>query len=99
MEDALYIRIESTSGPAVGGPGLGKREHMAESENYTAEAEASSMDPHDWGRAMALAVTRLAEQMAPAESDDIHAALVGRELHLKISDEPEGVMIRISTQK
>ncbi|WP_024365980.1 hypothetical protein [Arthrobacter sp. TB 26] len=66
-------------------------------ENYSAEAEASSMDPHDWGRAMALAVTRLAEQIAPADSEDIHAALVGKDLHLKIRDDDSGVTITVST--
>ena len=66
-------------------------------ENYSAEAEASSMDPHDWGRAMALAVTRLAEQLAPADTDDIHATLVGRDLHLKIRDDAAGVIITVST--
>ena len=66
-------------------------------ENYSAEAEASSMDPHDWGRAMALAVTRLAEQIAPTDSEDIHAALVGKDLHLKIRDDDSGVTITVST--
>lgn len=55
------------------------------------------MDPHDWGRAMALAVTRLAEQLAPEDSEDIHASLVGRDLHLKIRDDPDGVTITVST--
>lgn len=66
-------------------------------ENYSAEAEASSMDPHDWGRAMALAVTRLAEQIAPADSEDIHASLVGKDLYLKIRDDDAGVTITVST--
>ncbi|MDR7082063.1 hypothetical protein J2X01_001348 [Arthrobacter ginsengisoli] len=66
-------------------------------ENYSAEAEASSTDPHDWGRAMALAVTRLAEQIAPADSEDIHAALVGKDLRLKIRDDSAGVIITVST--
>ena len=66
-------------------------------ENYSAEAEASSTDPHDWGRAMALAVTRLAEQIAPADSEDIHASLVGKDLHLKIRDDSGGVTIVVST--
>jgi hypothetical protein len=70
---------------------------MTEPEKYSATAEASSMDPHDWGRALALALTRLAEQIAPEGSDDIHTLLVGRDLHLKISDEPAGVSIRVST--
>jgi hypothetical protein len=71
---------------------------MSESqENYSAEAEASSRDPHDWGRAMALAVTRLAEQIAPADSEDIHAVLVGKDLHLQIRDDSGGVTITVST--
>lgn len=55
------------------------------------------MDPHDWGRAMALAVTRLAEQLAPEDSEDIHASLVGRDLHLTILDDSSGVTITVST--
>jgi hypothetical protein len=66
-------------------------------ENYSAVAEASSMDPHDWGRAMALAVTRLAEQLAPEGSEDIHTSLVGRDLQLKIRDDGSGVTITVST--
>ena len=46
---------------------------------------------------MALAVTRLAEQLEPGGSEDIHALLVGRDLFLKISDEPGGVTITVST--
>ena len=76
----------------------GKREYMSEpQENYSAEAEASSTDPHDWGRAMARAVTRLAEQLAPADSEDIHASLVGKDLRLLIRDDAEGVTITVST--
>ncbi len=70
---------------------------MTEPESYSAEAEASSMDPHDWGRAMALAVTRLAAQLAPGDSEDIHASLLGRDLRLLISDDPAGVRITVST--
>jgi hypothetical protein len=72
---------------------------MAETEEtYFAEAEATSRDPHDWGRAMALAVTRLAGQLAPAGSPDIHASLVGRDLRLRIRDDPAGVTISISSE-
>jgi hypothetical protein len=66
-------------------------------ENYSAEADASSTDPHDWGRAMALAVTRLAEQLAPEGTADIHDSLVGKDLHLKIRDDAAGVTITVST--
>lgn len=78
--------------------GRRKRGQMTETENYSATAESSSVDPHDWGRAMALALTRLAEQIAPGGSEDIHALLVGRDLHLKIGDEPGGVTITVSTE-
>lgn len=71
---------------------------MTEAENISAEAEANSRDPHDWGRAMALAVTRLAEQLAPAGSDDIHASVVDKDFRLTIRDDPEGVLITVSTQ-
>jgi hypothetical protein len=66
-------------------------------ENYSADAEASSTDPHDWGRAMALAVTRLAEQLAPEGSEDIHTSLVGKDLRLRIRDDGSGVTITVST--
>lgn len=71
---------------------------MTEAENISAEAEANSRDPHDWGRAMARAVTRLAEQLAPEGSEDIHASVVDRELCLTIRDDPDGVLITLSTQ-
>jgi len=67
-------------------------------DDYTAEAEASSRDPHDWGRAMALALTRLAEQLAPEDAEDMHASLVDRPLQLTIRDEAAGVMITVSTK-
>jgi hypothetical protein len=55
------------------------------------------MDPHDWGRAMALALTRLAEQIAPEGSDDIHTLLVDRPLSLRIRDDAAGVTITVAT--
>lgn len=67
-------------------------------EYHSAEAEASSRDPHDWGRAMALALTRLAEQLADEDSEDIHAVLVDRPLNLEIQDEEDGVCITVSTR-
>jgi hypothetical protein len=67
-------------------------------ETYSAEAEASSRDPHDWGRAMALALTRLAEQLAPEDSENRHASLVDKPLQLRIRDDGGGVTITISTE-
>lgn len=91
------VRIPFRAPRAVRAPEAESGDYMTESENYSAEAEASSMDPHDWGRAMALAVTRLAEQLAPEDSEDIHAALVGKDLCLTITDDDEGVVIKVST--
>lgn len=48
---------------------------------------------------MALALTRLAEQLAPEDSEDMHASLVDRPLHLRIRDDGAGVTIAISTQE
>ncbi|MFS0718190.1 hypothetical protein ABC337_08385 [Arthrobacter sp. 1P04PC] len=66
-------------------------------DHHTAEAEASSRDPHDWGRAMALALTRLAEQLDPEGGEDMHTTLVNRPLQLQIRDDGEGVTITVST--
>ena len=57
-----------------------------------AEAVATSRDHHHWGRAMAVAIGKLADQLA---SEDGHEALMGRELRLRITEDPEGVRITV----
>ncbi|WP_284756130.1 hypothetical protein [Arthrobacter sp. efr-133-R2A-120] len=57
-----------------------------------AEAVATSRDPHHWGRAMAVAISKLADQLA---SEDGHEALVGRDLRLRITTDPDGVRITV----
>ena len=48
---------------------------------------------------MALAVTRLAEQLAPADSEDIHTALVGKNLCPTIRHDAERVNTTVSTAR
>lgn len=64
------------------------------SYSYTASAASSSRDPHDWGRAMASAMTSLAEE-ADAGGDPAHEALYGQDLHLSITPTEEGVLITL----
>lgn len=53
---------------------------------YTATARASSTHPHDWGRAMAVAIGDLVSQ-AEAGGDEVeHENLYGEELHLVIKE-------------
>jgi hypothetical protein len=58
----------------------------------SAEAVATSREPQHWGRAMAVAIGKLADQLASKEG---HEALLGRELRLRITEDPEGVRIAV----
>jgi hypothetical protein len=58
----------------------------------SAEAVATSRDHHHWGRAMAVAIGKLADKLATEEG---HEALLGRELRLRITEDPEGVRIEV----
>lgn len=57
-----------------------------------AEAVATSREPQHWGRAMAVAIGKLADQLA---SEDRHEALMGRELRLRITADPDGARISV----
>ncbi|MFH5879122.1 hypothetical protein [Arthrobacter sp. NA-172] len=59
---------------------------------HSAEAVATSRDPHHWGRAMAVAITKLADNLA---SEEGHEALMGHELRLRITEEPGGARITL----
>lgn len=64
------------------------------SATYTAAATANSKNPHDWGRAMAAAMTDLVEQ---SETDSsAHEELYGEDLHLLIEETKNGVRIHLS---
>jgi hypothetical protein len=61
---------------------------------YTASATANSKNPHDWGRAMAAALTDLVEQSeSDAASPD---ELYGENLCLVIEETETGVQIHLS---
>lgn len=56
----------------------------------SAEAVATSREPQHWGRAMAVAIGKLGDQLA---LKDGHEALMGRELRLLITTDPDGARI------
>ncbi|MDP9907767.1 MULTISPECIES: hypothetical protein [Arthrobacter] len=58
----------------------------------SAEAVATSREPQHWGRAMAVAISKLADQLA---SEDAHEALMGRELRLRVTPDPDGARISV----
>lgn len=62
---------------------------------YSATESSSSKHPGDWGRAMAVALTRLVDQ-ARADGYFIeHDNLFGASLHLTITEVAHGVQITI----
>ena len=61
---------------------------------YKASAAANSKNPHDWGRAMAAALSDLVEQSeSDAASPD---ELYGENLRLVIEETESGVQIHLS---
>ncbi|MBG6215958.1 hypothetical protein IWX75_000395 [Arthrobacter sp. CAN_A6] len=65
-------------------------------KKFTATEESSSKHPHDWGRAMAVAISRLADMAREAGDEFEHEALLGEDLHLFVEDTDDGVDITIS---
>lgn len=63
---------------------------------FAATAESTSKHPHDWGRAMAVAICRLTDMAREAGDPVHHEALVGEDLHLFVEDTEEGVNITMS---
>lgn len=62
---------------------------------YSATENSSSKHPCDWGRAMAVALTRLVDQ-ARADGHDIeHDNLYGARLDLTITEAEHGVQITL----
>ncbi|AIY00519.1 hypothetical protein ART_0920 [Arthrobacter sp. PAMC 25486] len=63
--------------------------------NYSAIESSSSKHPADWGRAMAMALTRVVAQ-ARADGHDIeHDNLYGTDLHLTITEADPGVQVTL----
>lgn len=65
-------------------------------KKFTVTEESTSKHPHDWGRAMAVAISRLTD-LAREAGDTVHdEALIGEELQLFVEDTEDGVNISIS---
>jgi hypothetical protein len=58
-------------------------------ENHTAAESSSSRHPQDWGRALSVVLTRLAETMALEGGGTTDEVLVDREIRLNIVAEDE----------
>ncbi|NYD77323.1 hypothetical protein [Arthrobacter cupressi] len=63
---------------------------------YSALEKASSKHPHDWGRAMASAMTKLAEAARIDGRDLEHDFFFGEELQLRIDEDNDGVMVNLT---
>jgi hypothetical protein len=63
---------------------------------FAATAESTSKHPHDWGRAMAVAICRLTDMAREAGDPVHHEALIGEDLHVFVEDTAEGVTITMS---
>jgi hypothetical protein len=59
---------------------------------YAVTVSSSSSDPHDWGRAMAVAMTQLAE-LVGTEATLSLTDLFDQDLHLMISATDDGVAV------
>ena len=65
-------------------------------KKFTVTEESTSKHPHDWGRAMAVAISRLTD-LAREAGDPVHdEALIGEELQLFVADTEDGVAITMS---
>lgn len=63
---------------------------------FTATEESTSKHPHDWGRAMAVAICRLTDMAREAGDPVHHEALIGEDLHLFVEETEHGVTITMS---
>ncbi|WP_434994849.1 hypothetical protein [Arthrobacter sp. Ld5] len=65
-------------------------------KKFTVTEESTSKHPHDWGRAMAVAISRLTD-LAREAGDPVHdEALIGEELQLFVEDTEHGVNITMA---
>ena len=63
---------------------------------FRATEESTSKHPQDWGRAMAVAISRLAVMAREAGDPVHHEALIGEDLRLYVEDTEHGVSITMS---
>ena len=63
---------------------------------YRAMEHASSKDPHDWVRAMAVALKRLLESAQADRSYLEHQHLIGQDIVMRIEAEEGGACVHLS---
>ncbi|WP_104181333.1 hypothetical protein [Arthrobacter sp. B0490] len=63
---------------------------------FSATEKSTSKHPQDWGRAMAVAICRLADMAREAGDPVHHEALIGEDLRLFVEDSEHGVDITMS---
>lgn len=66
------------------------------SKKYSTTEESDSTHPHDWGRAMAVAISRLVEMAHDAGDVVEHENLYGEDLHLCVTETEHGANITLS---
>ncbi|GAB3561536.1 hypothetical protein GCM10027405_13480 [Arthrobacter alkaliphilus] len=64
--------------------------------SYSALEEASSKNPHDWGRAMATAMTKLLDAARIDGRHFEHEFLYGEELSLRIEEKTDGATVKLT---
>jgi hypothetical protein len=65
-------------------------------KKFTVTERSTSKHPHDWGRAMSVAISRLTD-LARDAGDPVHdEALIGEDLHVFVADTEDGVSITMS---
>ncbi|MBT2512517.1 hypothetical protein [Arthrobacter sp. ISL-30] len=64
--------------------------------SYSAVERASSKDPHDWGRAMAKAMTRLLDAARLDGQHFEHEFLFGEDLHMRIEENGDGAVVSVT---
>ena len=63
---------------------------------YTGMEHASSRDPHDWGRAMAVALNRLLDAARQDRNYVGHEHLLGEDLTMRIEAEGDGATVHLT---
>lgn len=70
---------------------------MASAEKkFSVTEESDSKHPHDWGRAMAVAISRLVDLAHEAGDVVEHENLYGEDLHLYVTETDDGANITMS---
>ena len=65
-------------------------------KKFSVTEKSTSKHPHDWGRAMSVAISRLTD-LARDAGDPVHdEALIGEDLHVFVADAEDGVSITMS---